>query len=159
LTDGAGEPVPPQTPASAPVPAPAAADAPAQPALTGPIVAERVGFGAALGVVIAAAVVGGWLFPYYRDDRALDRIVRIVAMDWRDFGEIAARARLVYELDHAGIGPWVRDEDCGLSGGVEIEREVRCAWSVDARVPGTDLGLPLSFESRVALAADGSLTP
>jgi hypothetical protein len=95
------------------------------------------------------------LFPYYRDDRALDTVVRVVALDWRDFGEPAARTRLEYELDHRGIGMWVEDRDCALSDG--DVREVRCDWSIDVPVPGTRWSVPLAFSSRADLLPDGDV--
>ncbi|MEQ1505034.1 MAG: hypothetical protein ABMB14_22565 [Myxococcota bacterium] len=112
--------------------------------------------GMGVGVGIAILLVAGWLYPYFRDDRALDRVVRVVALDWRDFGEEEARRRLEYELDHAGIGQWVADRDCALSTDREL-RIVRCGWTVTADVPGAGVALPLSFASSAELGPDGSL--
>ncbi|MEQ1567371.1 MAG: hypothetical protein ABMA64_17140 [Myxococcota bacterium] len=111
--------------------------------------------GMASGVVTAGVVTGAVLFPYLRDDFALDRVVRVVALDWRDFGEDRARERLAYELDHARIGPWVGDQTCELRRGEP--REVICAWEVDVMVPGTAWALPLQFGSRSRLTSAGDV--
>jgi hypothetical protein len=108
--------------------------------------------------VLAVVAAGAWIFPYYRDDRVLDKVVREVAMDWRDFGEERARARLEYELDRARIGLWVGDGDCELVREGDLRR-VRCAWRVDLAVPGTDRRLTLAFGSAVSLRPDGLLQP
>ena len=108
-------------------------------------------------VGIGLAVVAGALsvvWPYVRDDLLLDRTVRSVALDWRDFGRAKAQARLEYELDHLDIGMHVRDEDCGL---VDERREVRCEWSAAIEIPATDWVLPLRFRSVVRLDEGGSL--
>jgi hypothetical protein len=115
----------------------------------------RVLLGMACGALIAAIGPVLVLRPYLRDDRALDLVVRVVALDWRDFGEDAARERLAYELDRRGIGAWVGDDDCALTPG--HPREVRCAWEVDLAVPGTDLAVPLAFASRAQLTDDGDV--
>lgn len=121
-----------------------------------PVTVRRVLFGMGAGALLALVVPVVLVFPYYRDDRALDRIVRIVALDWRDFGEARARSRLEYELDEAGIGLWVRDEDCTLASDGP-ERQVGCRWSVPLVVPGVEVVVPLSFESVVAISPDGDL--
>ena len=121
-----------------------------------PVTVRRVLFGMCAGALVALVVPAWLVFPYYRDDRALDRIVRIVALDWRDFGEARARSRLEYELDDAGIGLWVRDEDCTLASHGP-ERQVGCRWSVPVVVPAVEVVVPLSFESVVAIGADGDL--
>jgi hypothetical protein len=117
---------------------------------------RRVLFGMGAGALIALVVPAWLVFPYYRDDRALDRIVRVTALDWRDFGEATARSRLEYELDHARIGLWVRDEDCTLST-VGSERHVGCRWSVPLEVPGVGVVVPLGFESVVSIGLEGDL--
>ncbi|MEZ4241354.1 MAG: hypothetical protein R3F59_35400 [Myxococcota bacterium] len=132
--------------------------APPSPGLPVRAVAQRMAFGACVGLALAIVAAGAWGFRYYRDDRALDRIVRIVALDWRDFGEDEARARLAYEFDRAHIGLWVRDEDCALQRDGD-RRQVRCAWRVDVPVPGTRRRVPLAFQSLAWVGPDGALGP
>lgn len=116
---------------------------------------RRVLLGMGAGAVIALLIPAWLVFPYYRDDRALDWIVRVVALDWRDFGEAKARSRLEYELDHSGIGLWVKDEDCTLA--TDGERHVGCRWSVALVVPLVEVVVPLSFESAVTIGREGDL--
>jgi hypothetical protein len=116
---------------------------------------RRVVLGMGSGVAVGSLVPAVLLYPYVRDDRALDLIVRVVALDWRDFGQETAQARLRYELDHARIGMWVGDDDCELAPG-EI-REVRCRWEVELVVPGTALAVPLAFASHAELTPDGDV--
>ena len=106
------------------------------------------------GAVVLIGVVTG---PYIRDDLVLDRVVRTVALDWRDFGEEKARSRLQYELDHRSIGMQVGDDDCALESTPAGERAVRCDWGVTLEVPATGLVFPLAFSSHVVIAEDGSL--
>lgn len=140
-------------------PAPSDASGAAEPGAEASYVGalRRAALGMGFGSAIAVAAGAIWLYPYYRDDRSLDRIVRVVALDWRDFGEVRARARLEYELDRAGIGMWVRDEDCALSVSPTGDRVVGCAWTADVALPGTSLTLPLSFASNAAIDARGEL--
>ena len=121
-----------------------------------PATLRRVLLGMGAGALVALCVPAWLVFPYYRDDRALDRVVRVVALDWRDFGEQRARSRLEYELDGAGIGLWVRDEDCSLAS-ERPERQVACRWSVALEVPLVEVVVPLSFDSVVAIGPDGDL--
>lgn len=120
------------------------------------VAAQRALLGVACGALLASAVPAAALFPYLRDDRSLDVVVRVVALDWRDFGADTARARLQYELDHRGIGMWVRDEDCRLEQDGDV-REVACEWRVGLPVPGTALAIPLRFASRAVLTPAGDL--
>lgn len=110
--------------------------------------------GVLLGTLVGAVVVG----PYLWDDLAIDRIVRVVALDWRDFGETRARARLEFELDAQGIGMHVRDEDCALWTETDGTRRVRCAWGVTLSIPWIERVIPLRFRSEVSLHRDGALT-
>ncbi len=119
------------------------------------------------GLLIPGMIVGSllalslpvWLVgPYLVDDWWLDRIVRIVALDWRDFGEERARARLEYELDHHRIGMHVRDDDC-LMRTQGSERSIRCGWETRLSIPATGLRIPLSFVSEVEITASGDLKP
>lgn len=97
-----------------------------------------------------------WLIgPYVLDDQRLDAIVMGVALDWRDFGEIKARQRLQYELDHQ-IGLQVGDDHCQF---VEDDRgkHVSCAWSVRVPIPAAQRVIPLSFASSATISPDGEL--
>jgi hypothetical protein len=119
--------------------------------------AVRAGLvGLAVGLALAVALPLALVAPYVADDVALDRIVRAVALDWRDFGEPKARERLEYELDHQGIGAQVRDGDCAL-GQDAGERFVACRWTVPVTLPGTELVWPLSFASTARIDAAGDL--
>jgi hypothetical protein len=137
----------------------AGTDAPDPPARTGllrrpwvRVIGLGLGVGALAAVALPLAVVG----PYVRDDLRLDRIVRAVALDWRDFGEARARERLEYELDHQGIGPWVEDDDCALREEVG-DLTVGCAWGVALPVPFTELVVPVRFSSDARIEPGGDL--
>jgi hypothetical protein len=114
-------------------------------------IAVAVGLPVAGALLVAMAVA----YPYVRDDLSLDRIVRAVALDWRDFGRETAENRLQYELDHQGIGLAVGDDSCSLRE-QEGARVVACSWKVDVAFP-TGHVVPLSFSSVAELAADGDL--
>jgi len=103
--------------------------------------------------VIAAALVG----PYVRDDHALDRVVRAVALDWRDFGLETAQTRLQHELDRQRIGLQVSDDDCAFQEVEDGNRVVRCTWVVEVRVPLLSRGIPMSFRSEARVEPDGNL--
>ena len=109
-----------------------------------------------LGAVVVGAAVGAWVGPFLRDDAKLDWIVRVVALDWRDFGEDKARSRLQFELDRQRIGLQVRDEDCALVEEGEV-RGVRCAWTAELRVPFSEMSVPLGFSSAAEVGGDGTL--
>jgi hypothetical protein len=114
---------------------------------------------AVVGVVLAATPViaaGAAISPYVRDDLALDRIVRAVALDWRDFGRSRAETRLQYELDHQEIGLQVRDQNCTLTED-QGSRIVECSWMAALAVPGMEAPVALPFDSRAVIAADGDL--
>lgn len=117
---------------------------------------RRALFGMIVGTLIALLVPLLWLYPYLSDDRRLDVIVRVAALDWRDFGEKRAQSRLQYELDHAGIGPWVDDDDCEFRT-EPPERIVSCSWGVALEVPGLDVVLPLSFSSLARVDDQGAI--
>ena len=106
-----------------------------------------------VALVVAAGVVLG---PYVRDDLVLDRVVRAVALDWRDFGREAALERLQYELDHQGIGLQVGDDDCALEE-TGSGRRVACSWSVELGVPASERSVPLAFSSVAMVTEDGDL--
>ena len=93
---------------------------------------------------------------YVRDDWILDRAVRAVALDWRDFGLKSAQLRMQYELDRGGIGLYVRDDDCLLEELLQT-KVVRCSWDVVVVVPIAEWRVPLSFSSMASIEADGSL--
>lgn len=113
-----------------------------------------VGLAFGLAALVCAVVLG----PYVRDDMALDWAVRAVALDWRDFGEEQALERLQFELDNQGIGPWVADEDCALANlEDDTARAVSCRWTAHIEVPGSDLVIPLHFESTATIAGGGDI--
>jgi hypothetical protein len=114
------------------------------------------GVGLAVGGIAAIGLPLLVLGPYVSDDLRLDRVVRAVALDWRDFGEERARERLEYELDHQGIGAWVEDDDCVLVTAGE-ERSVTCAWGVALPVPWTELVLPVTFRSVATIDPSGDI--
>lgn len=107
------------------------------------------------------AALGALVWPYFRDDRALDDVVRVAALDWRDFGREKAETRLKYEIDAQGVGLWVGDDSCAFVDGPPLatgEREIRCAWQVFVLIPGlSGRGVPLSFTSVARIAADGDV--
>jgi hypothetical protein len=107
-------------------------------------------------VVLLAIGVVALVFPYVRDDLVLDRVVRAVALDWRDYGEDRARGRLEYELDNRGIGLQVADNDCALKR-QEADKVVRCAWSVEVEVPFLPWSVPLAFRSIATLGPTGDI--
>jgi hypothetical protein len=110
----------------------------------------------ALALVVFLAIPAWVLTPFFLDDRRLDGIVRVVALDWRDFGEERARARLEAELDERGVGSQVRDESCTFAteGG---DRVVQCAWTVFVEVPLLARTYPLSFASVARITEGGDL--
>lgn len=128
-------------------------------ARTGRAQAGRVVPGMIVGGLVAVIVLLWIVAPYLRDDWWMDRIVRIVALDWRDFGEERARSRLEYELDHRAIGMHVGDEDCTLRATAVGLRQVHCGWQVRLDVPALGLHVPLSFGSEVTITAEGDLQP
>lgn len=115
--------------------------------------------GGLAGAALVASVVALWplraLVPMVQDDLTLDRVVVAVALDWRDFGLARAVQRLQYELDAAGIGPWVDDADCGLREADDGVREVRCAWEVVIDHELLGVRVPVSFESVAHVDAGG----
>ncbi len=98
------------------------------------------------------------LAPYVIDDRKLDAIVKVVALDWRDFGEERARGRLEVELDRRSVGHQVRDEDCRFEKQGD-DRIVRCAWTVQVEVLLLDRTFPLSFRSTARITGSGDMRP
>ena len=134
-------------------------DAPTVPdAVPGPSWVRRllrmVGIFLVLLTVGVGTAVAALLYPYVRDDLRLDGIVRVVALDWRDFGPAKADERLRFEFDRQAIGPHTSPADCRLREAGE-GREVACAWTVEIRAAGRTL--PLTFHSRATLDADGEL--
>lgn len=114
-------------------------------------------------LVGAGLVVAGWAaWPTWQvvssllDDQALDDVVVAVALDWRDFGEETARARLDLEIDRLGLRSRLPAQACGLRVGAEDRRTVACAWEIGVAVPG--LGrLPLALASEATIDAGGAL--
>lgn len=109
-----------------------------------------------LGVVASVVGTVALLFPYFRDDMKVDRIVRAVALDWRDFGIDKAGERFELELKAEGVGPQVGDEDCRFSKKPDGTREVSCVWGIVLNVPG-GLDVPIRFESHAAIDPSGEL--
>lgn len=111
-----------------------------------------------LGVAAVALVATPVLAiaPYAADDLLLDRAVRVALLDWRDFGPEAGRERLLYELDHLGIGPQVGDDACAFDDAYE-GKAIRCAWEVALVVPLADRAVPIRFRTDVEVDATGSL--
>jgi hypothetical protein len=110
-----------------------------------------------LAVSVPLVAVFALIGPYLKDDRRLDRIVRAVALDWRDFGREKAVTRLQYELDHERIGLQVSDEDCVLDEPEPGTKRVRCAWQADVQIPLIGASFPLAFESEARVGPDGDL--
>ena len=108
----------------------------------------------AMLLVVPAVMLG----PYVLDDRKLDAIVKVVALDWRDFGEERARGRLEVELDRRSVGNQVRDEDCRFEHEGE-DRIVRCAWTVQVEVLLLEKTFPLSFQSSARITPSGDMRP
>jgi hypothetical protein len=109
-----------------------------------------------LALVVLLAIPAWVLAPFFLDDRRLDGIVRVVALDWRDFGEERARARLEAELDQRGVGSQVRDESCTFAT-EGSERVVHCDWTVFVEVPILTRTYPLSFTSVARITEGGDL--
>jgi len=107
-----------------------------------------------LAIVVSGLVV---VLPFVQDDMAIDQIVIAVVLDWRDFGLPAATERLQYELDHRKIGMHVGDEHCVLEETDAGVRRVRCSWTVDIAIPGSERRIPLKFGSKAEIAPDGEL--
>ena len=119
--------------------------------------ARRAGL-VGLLVLGTCGVVAGALFgPYIQDDRALDRVVRAVALDWRDFGLETAQTRLQHELDRQRIGLQVSDDDCAFEVWEGGTRVVRCAWEVEVQLPLVARRIPMSFQSEARMEPDGDL--
>lgn len=111
---------------------------------------------AALAVFIVLGAPAGLFGPHWLRDRALDRIVVAVALDWRDFGLQTAEERLLYELDRAALSVYVGPDGCSLNNDND-NRIVICAWEVEVRVPLTKWTVPVSFSSGARIDADGTL--
>ena len=109
-----------------------------------------------LAFVVLLAIPVWILAPFFLDDRRLDGIVRVVALDWRDFGEERARARLEAELDQRGVGSQVRDESCTFAT-EGADRVVRCDWTVFVEAPILARTYPLSFGSVARITEGGDL--
>jgi len=118
----------------------------------------RVGTLFALSCGMLLVVPACMLGPYVLDDRKLDAIVKVVALDWRDFGEERARARLEVELDRRSIGSQVRDEDCRFEHQGE-DRIVTCDWTVQVEVLLLGKTFPLSFRSTARITGSGDMRP
>lgn len=120
--------------------------------------ALRVGTLLAVACGLLLLVPAAMLGPYVLDDRKLDAIVKVVALDWRDFGEERARARLEVELDRRSVGSQVRDEDCRFDQEGD-DKIVRCTWSVQVEILLLDRTVPLSFQSTARITGSGDMRP
>ncbi|TVQ89619.1 MAG: hypothetical protein EA397_14690 [Deltaproteobacteria bacterium] len=114
--------------------------------------------GAALGLAVLVAGLGltaGWIVgPPLIDDARMDWIVLAVVLDWRDFGDAAARQRLQYELDHQRINLSVSEEHCAFQLEPDGGREVRCDWEAHLELPLAG-AVSLPFSSHARLDHDG----
>lgn len=124
-----------------------------RPSLLGRLV-RLLGLFLVLLVIGLTAAAGALLYPYLRDDLVIDGIVRVVALDWRDFGRARAEERLRFEFDRQEIGAHASAADCTFLE-KDGARTVVCAWEVEVRVAGRTLTLP--FGSRAAVDASGDL--
>jgi len=118
----------------------------------------RVGTLFALSCAMLLVIPAVMLGPYVLDDRKLDAIVKVVALDWRDFGEERARGRLEVELDRRSVGNQVRDEDCRFEHQGD-DRIVQCAWTVQVHILLLDRTVPLSFRSTARITGSGDMRP
>jgi len=116
-----------------------------------------VGLGLAALLGLVSLGIGIYVWPWFRDDRVLDDVVRVVALDWRDFGRTKGLARLQYEFDAQAIGSDVRDQDCDLELRVDGTRLVYCAWEVALEIPQRPEPMVLHFESAAAIDPEGRL--
>lgn len=103
--------------------------------------------GLLVGLALSATALIAVLFPLYLRDRSADRIVKVVAQDWRDFGQATAEQRLHMELARSGLVGLVQPSDCAWSEG-SGRWTVECAWSTRLTIPGTGTSLPLRFDAR-----------
>jgi hypothetical protein len=110
--------------------------------------------GVAATALLATPVLA--VAPYAADDLLLDRAVRVALLDWRDFGPEAGRERLLYELDHLGIGQQVGDDAC-IFDDAHDGKAIRCAWEVALVVPLAERAVPIRFRTDVEVDASGSL--
>lgn len=109
-----------------------------------------------VALISVLAAVAALVGPYVYDDWKLDRTVRAVALDWRDFGEEKARTRLQYELDLRGIGLQIGDSNCTFAES-PAGRRVTCVWGVALELPLSNLTVPLHFESDALITPSGDL--
>jgi hypothetical protein len=110
-----------------------------------------------LAALVLLAAPGMKILPYVLDDFALDGIVRLAALDWRDFGESKGRERLTFEIDRGEIGAWVPDTACAFGEGEAGVRRISCAWHVDVWLPVLEQALPLDFSSEASISANGDV--
>lgn len=106
---------------------------------------------AGIAFVVLLGVSAAWVWPALRDDMALERIVRAVALDWRDFGQARAEARLAAELAAHGFDP----AGCGLSLEEDASRHVACSYDVSLGVGTATMKVRVAAQARTG--PDGSL--
>ncbi|MEZ4323164.1 MAG: hypothetical protein R3F61_37205 [Myxococcota bacterium] len=129
-------------------------EADASPGLVGRVLRGAVAVLALLGVGVAAGG-GALVYPYVRDDMALDRVVRAVALEWRDFGRERALDKLRFEIDQQGVGSAVGPDACTLDDSSGSKR-VECVWAVRIALPA-GASVPLTFRSLAEVDASGDL--
>jgi hypothetical protein len=95
---------------------------------------------------VAVAVL---VWPAVRVQMGLDRAVRAVALDWRDFGRQPAEARLQVELARLGA----ERARCGFLD-AEEGRAVHCAMVVEVGVGEALRAVPVAARAELAPSGD-----
>lgn len=123
----------------------------------GLVVRGAWGLAALAGLAAVGFLAGGGalLYPYLRADLTLDRVVRGVALEWRDFGRDRALEKLQFEVDQARVPGVIGEDACALQES-DGSRRVACEWAVQIALPG-GRSVPLSFESVAEIDAAGEL--
>ena len=110
-----------------------------------------------LVAILSAAIVwvGALFYLPFRQDWAMDNIVAIVALDWRDFGRMKAEERFLFELEQQGL-PGSMESFCHLREEPEL-RIVQCEWQETVVLPFVGTEVPLLFKSTSMIEAGGEL--
>lgn len=103
-----------------------------------------------IGVLILLALVFGLIFlhtfgPYYWDYIAMGEVVKNTAMTCQERDVAYGEKRLTQELNQHEIPDYLIEDDCKFHRRGD-ECEVRCAWTVSANWPFTDIAREMSFE-------------